>query len=132
MQARPIPRLWLTTVVEILQTHDPERIDWTDTALETWQLYGLEQDAYSLIARTLSAPEVLGHQVIGMRDRRDQTYTDCWAFLCDHPWDSPVPLYTKIGIHNTRIRINLFSLHVDDGSEKLQKAIAAYRKKHKK
>ena len=132
MQVRPIPRPWLATVLEILQSYDPSRIEWTDTAIEKWQLFGLEQDAYTLIIKTLSAPEILGHQVVGMRDRRDQTYTDCWAFFCAHPWDSPVPLYTKIGIHNSRIHINLFSLHVDDGSEKLQNAIKAYRKTKKK
>jgi len=60
------------------------------------------------------------------------TYTDCWAFLCPHPWNSPVPLYAKIGIHSSRVYINLFSLHVDDGSERLQAAIKAYRKKNKK
>jgi hypothetical protein len=67
-----------------------------------------------------------------MRDPRDMTYTDCWAFFCPHPAGTPIPFYVKIGIHHSRIHINLFSLHVDDGSEKLQEAIEAYRKKHKK
>ncbi len=132
MQARPIPRPWLDSVLGILATHDPAIIEWTTTAEINWQSFGLEQDAYNLLIRVLSAAEVLGHQVVGMRDRRDGSYTDCRSFLCPHPWDSPVPLYTKIGIHHSRVYINLFSHHVDDGSEQLQAAIKAYRKKHKK
>jgi hypothetical protein len=132
MQARPIPTPWIAKVVEILQEGDTSRIEWTFTAEQTWGQFGLEQQAYELIIKTLQAREVLGHAVVGMRNPVDLSYTDCWAFFCDHPWNSPIPLYTKIGIHHSRIRINLFSLHVDDGSEQLQKAIAAYRKKHKK
>lgn len=132
MQARPIPRPWIDTVLGVLESNDPMRIEWTFTAVNDWKHFGLEQDAYKLLIKTLGAPIILGHQVIGMLDARDGSFTDCWAFLCPHPWDSTVPLYAKIGIHHTRVYINLFSLHVDDGSEKLQAAIAAYWKKHKK
>ena len=132
MQAKPIPRPWIAKVVEILRIGDRNQIEWTLTADQTWGQFGLEQQAYKLILETLEVEEILGHAVISMRDRLDGTYTECWAFFCNHPWGSPIPLYTKIGIHHSRIRINLFSLHVDDGSEKLHKAIEVYRKEHKK
>lgn len=127
MKVRPIPRSWIDTVTGFLEAGDPSVIEWTDTAEENWQPYGLEQDAYTLLIQVLRQPGIHGHQVVGMLDRTDGSYTDCWAFLCPHPWDSPVPLYAKIGIHHTRLHINLFSLHPDDGSQKLQKAIAALR-----
>ena len=130
MQAQPIPAPWIAKVVEILQTGDRNRIEWTFTALQTWGQFGLEQQAYERIIQTLQSGETLGHQVVGMLDLTDLTYTDCWAFFCDHPWETPIPLYTKIGIHHSQIHINLFSMHVDDGSEKLQQAIKAYKKKH--
>jgi hypothetical protein len=131
MRAQPIPPAWIKLVTSILESHDPENIEWSFTAEQDWHPFGLEQDAYALLIKTLNRPQVLGHPVVGMLDRRDGSYTDCWAFFCDHPWGSPVPLYAKIGIHHSRVHINLFSLHPDDGSEKLQQAIAAYLKHHK-
>lgn len=117
-------------MIEILETCNSGRIEWTFTAENSWQPFGLEQEAYEILIMTLKHDEVLGHQVVGMLDGRDGSHTDCWAFLCPHPWGSPVPIYAKIGIHHSQVHINLFSLHVDDGSEKLQNAIKAYRKKY--
>jgi hypothetical protein len=129
MQAEPIPRNWLDRVLPILVEREPTSIEWSYTAENDWQSFGLEQDAYDLILKELRKPEVLGHRVVNMRDRRDGTYTDCWGFFCEHPWGSSVPLYAKIGVHHSRVYINLFSLHVDDGSEQLKKAIEAYKGK---
>jgi len=70
MQARPIPSQWIDCVLGILETHDPSKIEWTLTAEINWQQFGIEQDAYGLLTKVLRAPEVLGHQVVGMRDRR--------------------------------------------------------------
>lgn len=88
-------------------------------------------DAYELLIETLSQPLVVGHAVVGMRDSRDGTYIDTWEFLCKHPCKSPIPLYCKIGLHGSKLYINLISLHVDDGSQKLQNAIEAFLKAQK-
>lgn len=132
MHVCPIPHPWKETVLTILREGNPDNINWTIQAVDDWQRFGLEYQAYELLIQTLSDSEVIGQQVIGMRDRRDGSYTDCWAFLCDHPQEGPKPLYAKIGIHCSQIYINLFSLHIDDGSNKLLKAIAAYRKRNSK
>lgn len=132
MQARTIPSTWIQTVISLLESYDRRNIEWTTTASEKWAQFGREEDAYELLIKTLGAPNLPGHQVVGMKDQNDGSYADTWAFLCPHPWGSPVPLYAKIGIHHSHLYINLFSLHVDDGSEKLQKAVAAYWKKHRK
>lgn len=128
MKVQPIPHPWISKVVEILRGCDSRVIEWTLRAEQDWGQFGMEHEAYDLIINTLKVPGILGHSVTGMVDARDQSYTDCWAFLCPHPWGSSVPLYCKIGIHHSRIYINIFSCHVDDGSGKLETAIKAYRK----
>ncbi len=50
--------------------------------------------------------------------------------LCPNPLGNPDPIFAKIGLHQGRLHINLFSLHVDR-SGKLLKAIRDYLK-HKK
>ncbi|MCH8539803.1 MAG: hypothetical protein LAT58_03425 [Opitutales bacterium] len=130
MQVEPIPLSWIKRVVSILKEGHPGKIEWTIKAETDWQIFGLEQEAYPFLIEHLTEPNVIGQKVVGMLDKKDHTPTDCWAFLCRHPWGSPNPIYAKIGLHHEKIRINLFSLHVDDGSKKLEKALKAYRKRH--
>lgn len=128
MRVQPIPRSWLDTVTSILRTYDDRRIRWTMRAQSTWQLYGLKQEGIDLLLETLKG-EVIGQQVVGMQDLTDGSYADTWAFLCDNPFGSSVPLYAKIGLHHSQVYICLFSLHVDDGSKALETAIAEYHKR---
>lgn len=131
MRIEPIPPAWIKEVIRILEACDPANIEWTFSAGQDWHQFGLEQDAYELLIKTLSQPQVVGQRIVGMRDQRDGSHTDCWAFPCDHPWGTPIPLYAKIGLHHSRVYINLFSLHPDDGSAKLEQAIKAYLRKQK-
>jgi hypothetical protein len=126
MRVQPIPDWWINVVTGILDEGDRTTVEWTFSAEQDWRRFGQECDAYELLAKTLRTPGILGHNVVGMRDYRDQSYSDCWAFLCRHPWDPDDTLYAKIGLHHSRVYINLFSLHVDDGTERLAKAIVEY------
>lgn len=132
MKISPIPQGWINCVLTLLKDGDPSKIEWTLTAQSDWAPFGLEQDAYALLIKTLSAKEVLGNAVVGMLCPKDMSYTDAWEFLCPHPWGTPIPLYAKIGVHHSQVHINLISLHVDDGRAKLQTAIQIYQKKKRK
>lgn len=131
MRVQPIPGAWIELVTRILDEGDGSVVEWTTRARQQWAQFGREQNAYELLVSALRKPGVLGHQVVGMLDRRDGSHCECWEFLCPHPWGSTVAFYAKIGVHHSRLHINLFSLHVDDGTERLAKAIVEYKKAHK-
>lgn len=131
MKIVPISQQWLDGVLPILREGDRTCIDWTYEAERDWGMFGIEQEAYEHLIRTLSAVGILGNAVVGMRSSRDMTYLDAWEFLCPHPWDGPRPLYAKIGIHRSRVTFDLISLHVDDGREILETAIKIYNNRHK-
>ena len=53
-------------------------------------------NAYDLCLQVLRTSGMLGEQVPGMIDERDDTLCETWAFLCPHPLQLPTPLYVKL------------------------------------
>ena len=126
----PLPEHWLETVIRILERGDPESILWTGRALREMTAAGLEfkWNAYELCLQVLRTPGMLGEQIPGMIDERDDTVCETWAFLCPHPLRLPIPLYVKIALHGSRVNLVMISMHTDH-SGKLLKAIRAHLKK---
>jgi hypothetical protein len=128
----PIPQRWLKRVTPLLADGDPKAILWTIAAQAELRMVGLrsKQDAYDLCLQVLHNPGQLGECIPDMRDARDQTLCETWAFLCPHPLKVATPLYVKIGLHANHLTLNLFSLHIDRKGT-LQKRIEAYLAKRK-
>lgn len=128
----PLPQGWLDAVIPLLDEQDPGKIHWTGQAEHDMAEAGLgfKYEAYELCLRVLQYPGMLGEQILDMVDAKDNTICETWAFLCPNPLGNPDPIFAKIGLHQGRLHINLFSLHVDR-SGKLKKAIRAYLKRNK-
>jgi hypothetical protein len=129
----PIPRRWITPVVEILRDGDIRKIRWTFTAENEFHLFGFisREQAYDYCIALLLTPDIHGEMVSGMYDRIDNTLCETWAMLGKHPLGSHVDVYVKIGLHQNQVILNLFSLHIDRTGE-LSGAIAAYKSKKRK
>lgn len=126
----PLPEHWLEAVIPILERGDPESILWTRRALREMAAEGLELkwNAYELCLQVLRTLGMLGEQIPGMIDGRDDTVCETWAFLCPHPLRLPIPLYVKIALNGSRVNLVMISMHTDH-SGKLLKVIRAYLKK---
>lgn len=131
-KASLLPDPWRESVIGILANGTSPNVTWTRRALQDWQMFGLPQDAHKLLIRTLSQPIVWGEEVHGMTPlpgRIPPPAIETHAFLCPHPLGVPTPLYAKIGLHGTRVSLDLFSLHIDLSGELARKIAAAKRKK---
>lgn len=126
----PLPEHWLAAVVPILERGDPGSILWTGRAQREMAAAGLEfkWNAYELCLQVLRTPGMLGEQIHGMIDERDNTHCETWAFLCPHPLQLEIPLYVKIALHGNRLHLVMISMHTDH-SGKLLQAIRAFLKK---
>lgn len=126
----PLPEHWLEAVIPILERGDAGSILWTGRALREMAAAGLEfkWNAYELCLQVLRAPGMLGEQIPGMIDERDDTVCETWAFLCPHPLQLPIPLYVKIALHCSRVSLVMISMHTDH-SGKLLQAIRSHLKK---
>jgi hypothetical protein len=71
---------------------------------------------------------MLGEQIHGTIDERDDTLCETWAFLCPHPLRLKIPLYVKIALHRNRVHLVMISMHTDH-TGKLLEAIRAFLKK---
>lgn len=116
----------------MLENGNPQNIHWTNTAERELPQFGFicRQDAYDYCLEVLCYPGMLGENIPDMYDSRDQTLCETWAFLCPHPFKLPTPVYVKIGLHQNKLTLNLFSLHIDRKGH-LKKAIGNYLKKHR-
>ncbi|MCX8495522.1 MAG: hypothetical protein ORN51_04995 [Akkermansiaceae bacterium] len=129
----PIPKRWISPVVAILKDGDMQKIRWTLTAESEFHLFGFltKEQAYEYCINLLHSPELHGEMVTGMYDRFDGTLCETWAMLGRHPFNSPVDVYVKIGLHDNQVILNLFSLHIDRTGE-LRSAISDYQSKKRK
>ena len=121
----PIPEQWRRDVIAILRTGDPNNIEWTFRARSDWSIFGLTHQAYEHLIQTLSTPALLGREVLFMDEQ-----AEVWEFLCRHPFGVETPLYAKIGLKADRIRIKIFSTHIDH-SGKLLAAIKRLQRRKK-
>lgn len=131
-KALPLPEAWRDSVIQILAKGTSPNITWARRPQQDWQMFGLPQDAYALLIRTLSCPTVWGEAVPGMTPLPGRTpppAIETYAFLCPHPLGVPTPLYAKIGLHGGRISLDLFSLHIDLSGELAKKIAVAKKKK---
>lgn len=126
----PLPQHWLDAVIPILERGDPASILWTGRAQREMSAAGIQfnWDAYELCLQVLRTPGMLGEQIHGMVDERDDTLCETWAFLCPHPLGLKIPLYVKIALHGSRVHLVMISMHTDH-SGKLLGAIRAFLKK---
>jgi hypothetical protein len=123
-----VPDDWKAAVIPLLDDGGYQKVIWTGRAKSNWEGlddYGTRDRAHDHLIRQLSIPGLLGHDHPPMQDALDFSYCDTWAFLCPHPQGFPTPIYAKIAIHETHVRINLISLHIDLTKE-LEEAIQAY------
>ena len=125
-----LPQHWLDAVIPILERGDPASILWTARAQREMSAAGIQfnWDAYELCLQVLRTPGMLGEQIPGMIDARDDTLCETWAFLCPHPLQLKIPLYVKIALHSSRIHLVMLSMHTDH-SGKLLEGIRAFLKK---
>ncbi len=125
----PLPEPWLASVIPILERGDPASILWTGRAQREMAAAGLEfkWNAYELCLQVLRTPGMLGEQIHGMIDERDNTICETWAFLCPHPLQLKTPLYVKIALHGRRLHLVMISMHTDH-SGKLLQAIRTFLK----
>lgn len=125
-----LPEHWLGAVIPILERGDAGSILWTGRALREMAAAGLDfkWNAYELCLQVLRTPGMLGEQIPGMIDERDDTVCETWAFLCPHPLQLPIPLYVKIALHGSRVSLVMISMHTDH-SGKLLQAIRSHLKK---
>lgn len=109
------PKAWLDAVLKILDRGDLGEIDWTLRADQDWGQFGMKHEAYVLLKGTLSSPTLFVEpiEMVGA--------SETYAFLCPHPMAGPKPLYAKIGLLEGRLRICIFSMHVDLSGKLLQK-----------
>jgi hypothetical protein len=126
----PLPELWLGAVIPILERGDAASILWTGRAQREMAAAGLDfkWNAYELCLQVLRAPGMLGEEIHGMVDERDNTLCETWAFLCPHPLQLKIPLYVKISLHDSQLHLVMISMHTDH-SGKLLQAIRAFLKK---
>jgi len=126
----PLPELWLAAVIPIIERGDPASILWTGRAQREMAAAGLDfkWNAYELCLQVLRTPGMLGEQIHGMIDDRDNTLCETWAFLCPHPLQLQIPLYVKIALHGSQLHLVMISMHTDH-SGKLLQAIRAFLKK---
>ena len=110
-----LPEPWLAAVIPILGRGDPASIFWTGRAQREMAAAGLEfkWNAYELCLQVLRTPGMLGEQIPGMIDERDNTLCETWAFLARH---------------GGRLHLLMISMHTDH-SGKLLKGIRAFLKK---
>ena len=125
-----IPKRWLDLVIPILEDGDPKAIRWTLTAEMDLPHIGLSsrQAAYDHVLQVLRTPNQPGEIIRDMYDAFDQTLCETWAFLCPHPLKVLTPLYVKIGLHQSHIVLNLFSIHIDR-KQTLREEFAKYLNK---
>lgn len=125
----PLPRGWLHAVIPLLEAGDAGKIQWTGRALREMSAVGIgfKHEAYDLCLEILRSPSVLGEQILDMVDDTDNTLCETWAFPCRNPLGQSELLYVKIGLHQGKLHINFFSLHVDL-SGKLRTAIQNHLK----
>ncbi len=125
----PSPEPWLAAVIPILERGDPASILWTGRAQREMAAAGLEfkWNAYELCLQVLHTPGMLGEQIRGMIDESDNTLCETWAFLCPHPLQLKIPLYVKIALHGSQLRLVMISMHTDH-SGKLLQAIRTFLK----
>lgn len=126
----PLPLHWLGAVIPILERGDPDAILWTGRAQREMAAAGLDfkWNAYQLCLQVLRTPGMLGEEIPGMIDESDDTLCETWAFLCPHPLQLKTPLYVKIALHGSLVRLVMISMHTDH-SGKLLQAIRAFLKK---
>lgn len=118
----PLPQHWLGAVIPLLERGDPACILWTGRAQREMAAAGLsfKWDAYQLCLEVLRTPGVLGEKIPGMIDESDNTVCETWAFLCPHPLQLKIPLYVKIALHGSLIRLVMISMHTDHSGKLLQ------------
>jgi hypothetical protein len=123
----PLPHRWTTIVVSILQDGDIHNIRWTYTAEQEFHHFGFisKEQAYDYCIDLLNTPGICGEMITGMYDQHDQTHCETWAILGKHPLGSPTDVYVKIGLHQNKVILNLFSLHIDRKGD-LRQAIHDY------
>jgi hypothetical protein len=111
----PIPQGWLDAVIPLLREGSAEKIHWTGRAQRDMADVGLafKHQAYELCLVVLTHACPIGEEIFGMLDETDGSLCETWAFLCPHPLDDAEYVYAKIGLHQGRLHINLFSLHAD-------------------
>ena len=128
----PIPSRWLEVVIPLLDEGDSKKVRWTFTAQNELYSLGLNNkaEAYDHCLTTLRTRGICGENIPDMRDSFDETLCETWAFLCPHPLKVPTPLYAKIGLHDSHLSLNFFSLHIDRKGD-LATAIANYQKERK-
>lgn len=125
-----IPESWLRTVIPILRRGSDREIIWTKRASQNLSDIGIgfRFEAYELCLRVLQTPGVLGQEVHGMIDKRDDSTCETWAFLCPHPLEIPTPVYIKIALPMKRRDLFVISFHIDTKGT-LLKAIQEYQQK---
>jgi len=128
----PIPPRWSDPVINLLEEGDPATIEWTFTALNERLPLGFHSEdmAYQHCIKTLRTPGLIGECVVEMRTIEQDNRCEAWAFLCPHPLGSPTPLYAKIGLHENKLNIDVFSLHIDRKGD-LQQRINNYLNRKK-
>lgn len=135
MSSRPklkiavIPDAWKCAVIRLLEKGGDADVIFSTRARKNWQemdVWGTRSGAYDHLIRQLSIVGLLGHDHPPQQDKLDWTYCETWAFLCPHPQGFPTQVYAKIALHDSHLRINLISLHIDLTKE-LEEAILAYR-----
>jgi hypothetical protein len=126
----PLPQHWLDAVIPVLVRGDPATILWTGRAQREMSAAGIQfnWNAYELCLQVLRTPGMLGEQIPGMIDERDNTLCETWAFLCPHPLQLKIPLYVKLALHGNRLHLVMISMHTDH-SGKLLRAIQSLLKK---
>ena len=130
----PFPQRWLERVVSLLEDGGSKKVHWSLRAQMDWQQFGMAYEALDLCLRVLRTPGMVGQKIDNpddpMTDPRDDTLCETWAFLCPHPQpDLKRPIYAKIGLHRSRSRINIYSMHTDNTGT-LLKAIRSHRDKN--
>jgi hypothetical protein len=111
-----IPDPWKRSVIALLRAGGHDQVIWTTRARSDWSYiddYGTREAGHDLLIRQLSIPGILGHDHPPMQDHLDVSFCETWAFLCPHPQGVPTPVYAKVALHDSRLRINLISLHID-------------------
>lgn len=111
----PIPDRWSRHVIKLLEKGDTSAINWTLAAKKEIRPLGFatEQCVFDWCCKTLLTPNLIGECVTDMRTIQENHRCETWAFLCPHPLNGTNPIYAKIGLHETQITIDLFSIHID-------------------
>ena len=108
-----IPDDWRNAVVRILRAGDEAQIEWTKQAFLDWRAATLSQfryEAYEAMADGLGVANAAGVQVDLLDD--GQTF----AFFFTH---ENRPLYGKICLRPSKVRIKIVSAHTPRKGDKL-------------